>query len=85
MEHNQGRKQVPTFEIEGSFHGNPPLDKLARLLGVEPTHGRWGSGPDNPQGAPFRGHVQTPPHAVADMLSARKRRGAACRARRSPI
>ena len=36
MEHNQGRKQVPTFEIEGSFYGNPPLDKLARLLGVEP-------------------------------------------------
>ncbi len=36
MRHNQGRKQVPTFEIEGSFYGNPPLDKLARLLGVKP-------------------------------------------------
>lgn len=35
VRHNQGRRQVPTFEIEGSFYGNPPLNKLAHILGIE--------------------------------------------------
>ena len=35
MEHNQGRRRVPTFEINGAFYGNPPLSELARLVGAE--------------------------------------------------
>lgn len=35
MDHNQGKRRVPTFEIDGAFYGNPPLRELARLLGVE--------------------------------------------------
>ena len=35
MEHNQGKRRVPTFEIDGAFHGNPQLSELARLVGVE--------------------------------------------------
>jgi mycoredoxin len=35
MSHNGGKRRVPTFDINGSFHGNPPLSKLAALLGVD--------------------------------------------------
>ena len=34
MRHNDGRRRVPTFDINGSYHGNPPLSELARLLGI---------------------------------------------------
>lgn len=34
MEHNDGKRRVPTFEIGGEYHGNPPLSKLATLLDV---------------------------------------------------
>lgn len=34
MAHNDGKRRVPTFEIEGEFHGNPPLSRLAALLDV---------------------------------------------------
>ncbi len=35
MEHNQGKRRVPTFEISSAFHGDPPLSELAELVGVE--------------------------------------------------
>ena len=35
MNHNLGKRRVPTFEIDGAFYGNPPLSELARLVGVE--------------------------------------------------
>lgn len=35
MEHNQGKRRVPTFEINGAFYGDPPLSELAELVGVE--------------------------------------------------
>jgi len=25
MKHNQGKRRVPTFEIDGMFYGNPPV------------------------------------------------------------
>lgn len=34
MNHNGGKRRVPTFEIDGVFHGNPRLSKLAELLGI---------------------------------------------------
>ncbi|MDA1312265.1 MAG: glutaredoxin domain-containing protein [Acidobacteria bacterium] len=34
MEHNQGKRRVPTFEIDGAFYGNPPLRELGRLVGA---------------------------------------------------
>ncbi len=34
MKHNDGKRRVPTIEIDGSYHGNPRLSKLAQLLGV---------------------------------------------------
>lgn len=35
MQHNQGKRRVPTFEINGAFHGDPPLNELAELVGAE--------------------------------------------------
>ena len=35
MNHNLGKRRVPTFEIDGEFYGNPPLSELARLVGVD--------------------------------------------------
>ncbi len=32
IQHNQGKRIVPTFEIRGRFYGNPPLTELGRLL-----------------------------------------------------
>ena len=37
MEHNQGRRRVPTFVIEERYYGNPPLCELERLL-INPPH-----------------------------------------------
>ncbi len=34
MRQNEGKRRVPTFDIDGSYHGNPPLGELARLLGI---------------------------------------------------
>ena len=34
MERNDGKRRVPTFEIDGSFHGNPSIPELARIVGV---------------------------------------------------
>ncbi|MBI3950808.1 MAG: glutaredoxin family protein [Acidobacteria bacterium] len=33
-EQNGGRPRTPTFEIEGRYYGDPPLDELGRLLGI---------------------------------------------------
>ena len=35
MSHNGGKRRVPTFNINGSFHGDPSLAELAVLLGVD--------------------------------------------------
>ncbi len=47
MIHNQGRKQVPTFEIEGSLYGSPPwtrrLDSLVSSRSLD--LGNRGLGP----------------------------------------
>lgn len=32
MQHNEGKRRVPTFEIDGQFYGNPPLSQLAELI-----------------------------------------------------
>ncbi len=34
MEHNGGKRRVPTFEIDGTFYGNPNIPELAAILGV---------------------------------------------------
>ena len=34
MEQNGGKRSVPTFDIEGSFYGNPSIPELARIVGV---------------------------------------------------
>jgi thioredoxin reductase (NADPH) len=34
MAANDGKRRVPTFEIEGRLYGNPPLHELRRLLGL---------------------------------------------------
>lgn len=34
IERNQGRRCVPTFDIDGTFHANPPLHELEKLLGL---------------------------------------------------
>lgn len=34
MQSNGGKRRVPTFQIDGAFHGNPSLDELAVLVGV---------------------------------------------------
>jgi mycoredoxin len=33
MKNNDGKRRVPTLEIDGSYYGNPPLDELAELIG----------------------------------------------------
>ena len=35
MEHNEGKRRVPTFEIDGAFYGNPRIPELAKLVGIE--------------------------------------------------
>jgi len=35
MEHNEGKRRVPTFEINGAYYGNPRITELAKLVGVE--------------------------------------------------
>ncbi len=35
MEHNEGKRRVPTFEIDGAYYGNPRIPELAKLVGVE--------------------------------------------------
>ncbi|MCX7906519.1 MAG: glutaredoxin family protein [Bacteroidetes bacterium] len=32
MQHNEGRRRVPTIAFDGRLYGNPPLPVLARLL-----------------------------------------------------
>jgi len=34
MQHNDGKRRVPTFDIDGEYYGNPRIDKLAEALGV---------------------------------------------------
>ena len=34
MQRNEGRRRVPTFDIDGAFYGNPNIPELARILGV---------------------------------------------------
>ena len=34
MEQNGGKRSVPTFDIQGSFYGNPSIPELARIVGV---------------------------------------------------
>jgi len=34
MTANGGKRRVPTFEIDGQFHGNPSINELARLVGL---------------------------------------------------
>lgn len=34
IEKNGGKRRVPTFEIEGSYYGNPTIPELARIVGV---------------------------------------------------
>jgi mycoredoxin len=33
MRNNNGKRRVPTLEIDGAYYGNPPLPELAELLG----------------------------------------------------
>ena len=33
MKNNDGKRRVPTLEIDGSYYGNPPLHELAELIG----------------------------------------------------
>jgi len=32
MEHNDGKRRVPSFEIAGAFYGNPPISELKTLI-----------------------------------------------------
>lgn len=32
MAHNDGKRRVPTFEIGGTFYGNPPISELKELI-----------------------------------------------------
>ena len=34
MEQNDGKRTVPTLEIDGAFYGNPSIPELARIVGV---------------------------------------------------
>lgn len=34
VEKNGGKRSVPTFDIGGSYYGNPTIPELARVLGV---------------------------------------------------
>lgn len=33
MENNDGKRRVPTLEIDGAYYGNPPLPELSELIG----------------------------------------------------
>jgi glutaredoxin len=33
MKNNNGKRRVPTLEIDGAYYGNPPLPELAELIG----------------------------------------------------
>ena len=34
MKHNDGKRRIPTFEIDGSYYGNPSIPELAKLVGI---------------------------------------------------
>lgn len=34
MKHNDGKRRVPTFEVDGRYYGNPTIPELARIVGV---------------------------------------------------
>lgn len=34
MQNNQGKRRVPTLEVDGSYYGNPPLHELADIVGI---------------------------------------------------
>jgi glutaredoxin len=34
MQHNEGRRRVPTLVVEGRYYGNPPLSELGKLVGI---------------------------------------------------
>lgn len=34
MAKNDGKRRVPTFEVDGSYYGNPTIPELARIVGV---------------------------------------------------
>lgn len=34
MEKNNGRRTVPTIEIDGAYFGNPSIPQLARIAGI---------------------------------------------------
>lgn len=34
MAKNDGKRRVPTFEVDGTYFGNPSIPELARIVGV---------------------------------------------------
>ena len=34
MEKNDGKRRVPTIDVDGAFYGNPTIPQLAGVLGV---------------------------------------------------
>ncbi len=34
IEKNDGKRRVPTFEIDGTYYGNPTIPELARIVGT---------------------------------------------------
>ena len=34
MEQNDGKRRVPTFEVDGAYYGNPTIPQLANIVGV---------------------------------------------------
>ncbi len=34
IEKNGGKRRVPTFEIDGTYYGNPTIPELARIVGI---------------------------------------------------
>ena len=34
MAKNDGKRRVPTFEVDGTYYGNPTIPELARIVGV---------------------------------------------------
>lgn len=34
MAKNEGKRRVPTFDIDGEYYGNPTIPELANALGV---------------------------------------------------
>ena len=37
MKHNLGKRRVPTFEIDGAFYGNPPLERVGAACERRPS------------------------------------------------